>query len=289
MYFAGVDVGSVAAKAVILSCDQNSRDMEIIAFATQPTGWSPRDAGRAVFAKALLKAGLRHHKIENGETCNGETGKGAVVNWEVGRGDITKGEVSKVVGTGYGRVSLDFIDQAVTEITCHALGANYYFPGNSLVIDIGGQDSKAIRVNNRGKVSNFVMNDKCAAGTGRFLQVMAVNLGMEVNQLEDLSLVEPVSLNSMCTVFAESEVVSLIAAEVPKERIVAGIYHSIAKRIAAMTGSLGSFGRATFTGGIAQNRGMGLILAKNLGCPVDIPEDPQMVGALGAAILAAQA
>lgn len=265
MFFAGVDVGSMAAKAVILdwnNADANSEctkgEKKIIGVATLPTGWSPKDAGRAVYDAALAKAGLSRH------------------------------EMHKVIGTGYGRVALDFIDQAITEITCHGLGAAYYFPENSVIIDIGGQDSKVIKVNSQGKVLNFVMNDKCAAGTGRFLQVMALNLGLELDQLNSLANGEPVTLNSMCTVFAESEVVSLLAGGIAKEKIVTGIYQSIAKRVATMTGSVGTVNRVTFTGGVANNHGMQVSLAKILGCPVDVPENPQIIGALGAALMGAK-
>jgi len=250
MFYAGIDVGSVAAKAVILN---NGR---IMAYVIEPTGWSPREAGRSVFEKALVQAGLQ------------------------------PADIKKVIGTGYGRVSLDFIDRAVTEITCHAMGANYWFPQNNLIIDIGGQDSKAILINNQGKVLNFVMNDKCAAGTGRFLQVMASTLGFELDDLEKLAAAEPVTINSMCTVFAESEVVSLLAAGESKERIVSGLYHSIAKRTAAMAGSLGAVKGVTFTGGVAKNTKMQLIMSQIMGCPVSVPEEPQITGALGAALLA---
>lgn len=250
MNYIGVDVGSVAAKAVVL------KNGEIAATVIQPTGWSPKTSGREVFERAMEKAG------------------------------ITSESVGYTVGTGYGRVALDFVDKAVTEITCHALGANHWFPENNLVIDIGGQDSKAILVNNRGKVENFVMNDKCAAGTGRFLQVMAATLGLELDQLSEMATAEPVNINSMCTVFAESEVISLLASGEAKERIVAGLYHSVARRVSAMTGSMGVINGVTFTGGVAKNQGMREILSGVLGCKVDVPEDPQIIGALGAAILA---
>ncbi len=250
MIFAGIDVGSVAAKAVIL------QGREILAYTVEPTGWSPKQAGRLVYEQALQKAGL------------------------------LPGDVKGIVGTGYGRVAMDFVDRAVTEITCHALGANYWFPENNLVIDIGGQDSKVILINNKGKVLNFVMNDKCAAGTGRFLQVMATTLGLELDQLEEMTAAEPVNINSMCTVFAESEVVSLLASGESKERIVSGLYHSVARRVATMTGSFGAVQGVTFTGGVAKNPGMQKILGEVLKCPVSVPEEPQIIGALGAALLA---
>ncbi len=253
MFFAGIDVGSMAAKAVIL------HEHKIIAQEMELTGWTPREAGRSVFDKAVKKAGINPRDIK------------------------------RIIGTGYGRVSLDFIDQAVTEITCHAIGANFWFPHNALVIDIGGQDSKAIVIDSKGKVLNFVMNDKCAAGTGRFLQVMANTLGLELGRMEELDLAETVNINSMCTVFAESEVVSLLAAGVSKEKIVSGLYNSIVKRISSMVGSFTDYKRIIFTGGVANNKGIQSILTKVLAAPVDVPEEPQMVGALGAALIAEKA
>ncbi len=250
MITAGVDVGSTAAKAVLL------KGRQILSQAMIPTGWSPGRAGKDVLQQALAKA------------------------------NVKASEVKKIVGTGYGRVALNFIDQAVTEITCHALGANYYYPENSMVIDIGGQDSKVMLVNKKGKVLNFVMNDKCAAGTGRFLQVTVNGLGLELAELDELPAAEPINLSSMCTVFAESEVISLLAAGAAKERIVAGLFKSIAKRIAAMAGTMQIPARVTFTGGVAQSRQLREMLAKELQTEIDVPPYPQFTGALGAAIAA---
>lgn len=166
------------------------------------------------------------------------------------------------------------------------LGRQLFFPANNLVIDIGGQDSKAILINKDGKVLNFIMNDKCAAGTGRFIQVIAMTLGLELDRLKELPPAKPAAINSMCTVFAESEVVSLLTQNVPKERIVSGLYRSIARRTAAMAASLGSVRGVTFTGGVARIPGMQEALSDALGCPVNVPDNPQIIGALGAAILA---
>jgi len=248
MVTVGVDVGSAAAKAVVFNG-------KIVSIAIRPTGWSPRETGRKVFEEALAKAG------------------------------IAREEVHRVIGTGYGRVSLDFIDKAVTEITCHALGANYYFPRSNLIIDIGGQDSKAILVDGQGRVLNFVMNDKCAAGTGRFLQIMAQSLGLELAGLVGMALAEPVAISSMCTVFAESEVISLLASGVPKERIITGIYHSVAQRVANMAAGLGQALGVVFTGGVAMNPGIREVLSKAVGTEVMVPDNPQIIGALGAALL----
>jgi len=250
MVYAGIDVGSVAAKAVLLSGG------EIVSYVIEPTGWSPKEAGRSVLARALAQAGR------------------------------SRADIKSIVATGYGRVLLDFADRAVTEITCHALGAHYCYPENNLVIDIGGQDSKVIMINEKGKVIKFVMNDKCAAGTGRFLQVMALALGLGIEELNNLPQTAPVNINSMCTVFAESEVVSLLAAGESKERIVSGIYYSIARRISTMPGSLDNVNGVTFSGGVAKIKAMRETLAKQLGCMISVPDNPQIVGALGAAILA---
>lgn len=252
MVYVGIDVGSVAAKAVVLGGDH------VLGSAIAPTGWSPKEAGRQVYEAALGMAG------------------------------VTSTEVARVVGTGYGRVALDFLDQAVTEITCHAIGAHRLFPSSNIVIDLGGQDSKVIKLGTNGKVLNFVMNDKCAAGTGRFLQVMSTTLGVDLDALNDVEVAEPVSISSVCTVFAESEVISLIAAGTPKERIIAGVYQSIARRMAAMAGSLGSVENVTFTGGVARINAVRLALSRVLRCTVVSPPNPELVGALGAATIAAQ-
>ncbi|MBM7854664.1 putative CoA-substrate-specific enzyme activase [Desulfohalotomaculum tongense] len=243
-------MGSTAAKAVLL------KDKKILGWAMIPTGWSPQKAGEEVLQRAVDAAG------------------------------ITAADIHRVVGTGYGRVALDFLDKAVTEISCHAMGANYYFPENKMVIDIGGQDSKVILVNKQGKVINFLMNDKCAAGTGRFLQVTVNGLGLELDQLDRLPPAEPVNINSMCTVFAESEVISLLAAGTAKESIVAGLLKSIAKRVSTMAGSIQENVNVTFTGGVAQNRLLREMLARELGVEVMVPPVPQIIGALGAAIIA---
>ncbi|MEG6615075.1 acyl-CoA dehydratase activase [Peptococcaceae bacterium 1198_IL3148] len=250
MITAGVDVGSTAAKAVIL------KEREILGWAIIPTGWSPRDAGKRVLNQALTMA------------------------------NVDVGGVERIIGTGYGRVALDFLDRAVTEITCHARGANYYYPEHGLVIDIGGQDSKIIKVNNQGKVLNFLMNDKCAAGTGRFLQVTINSLGLELDEVDSLPPAEPATINSMCTVFAESEVISMLASGTPKESIVTGLFHSIAKRIATMAGSMELPGNATFTGGVAQSILLRQMLAQELEANLAVPPNPQLMGALGAALIA---
>ncbi len=250
MFTVGIDVGSITTKAVLY----NGRDWRYI---IRPTGCSPREAGREVFEELLGAAGL------------------------------ARKDIGYIIGTGYGRVSLPFIDKAVTEITCHAKGAHHLVQETDMVIDIGGQDSKVIVTDGQGNVINFAMNDKCAAGTGRFLQVMAAALGIDVSELAEFSKgAEPVQISSMCTVFAESEVISLLAQGVAKERIIAGIHRSVASRIVAMAERLGKGDRITFTGGVAKNAGVQEYLARELGREITTVPESQLAGALGAALLA---
>jgi len=250
MLTVGIDIGSMSTKAVIFNGQSYYK-------AIAPTGWSPRQAAEQVFNDLLQQAGYSPEQIDF------------------------------IVATGYGRVSIDFADRVVTEITCHARGAAYLVPGTDLVIDIGGQDSKVIRINEQGQVLDFAMNDKCAAGTGRFLQVIAAALGVDVSELAALSVGKtPLTLNSMCTVFAESEVISLISQGKEKGEIIAGLHQSIARRIASMVQRMGSLNRITFTGGVARNEGVRKSLEQQIGVPVLVPEDCQMAGAIGAALIA---
>ncbi|MFZ5754706.1 MAG: acyl-CoA dehydratase activase [Bacillota bacterium] len=245
----GVDVGSVSAKGVIFNGEE--WDYVII-----PTGWTPRQAGREVLEQLLKKAGI----------------------------DIT--HVGMIVGTGYGRVNLDFAQKTFSEIVCHARGASFLFPQTRGVIDIGGQDSKAIAIDNGGKVKDFILNDKCAAGTGRFLQVMAQVLGYEVAELgERCGTTEPVEIGSMCAVFAESEIIGLLAQGVSQERIVAGVLLSIARRVGTMAAKLNPGPHVTFCGGVAQNQVLLRFLKEHTGWEIEAPARPQLVGALGAAII----
>jgi predicted CoA-substrate-specific enzyme activase len=249
MIAAGIDVGSTSTKVVLL-------DNEKMCCKVKPTGWSPRQAGRECFQELLEQEGYRDEQV-----------------------DI-------IVATGYGRVSLDFAHKAVTEITCHGRGAAFLVPGTDLVMDIGGQDSKVIKIDEKGKVLDFAMNDKCAAGTGRFLQVMAIALGLDVSELSELSRDHtPVTINNMCTVFAESEIIGLLAQGVEKGKIVAGIHASIARRMAAMANRMGTNGIVTFTGGVALNDGVRRSLENELGRKIVVPRDCQLVGAIGAALI----
>ncbi|MGI9862459.1 acyl-CoA dehydratase activase [Moorella naiadis] len=249
MLVAGIDVGSTSAKAVLY-------DGEVKGYTIRPTGWSPRQAGEEVLAAALEQM------------------------------DFNRQDVAYIIGTGYGRVALNFSDQAVTEITCQARGIYYLIGRPGTIIDIGGQDTKAITVNDQGKVVDFVMNDKCAAGTGRFLEVMATALGMDVGELGRLhDSSSPVNISSMCTVFAESEVISLLAAGAAREEIVAGLHRAVARRVKSMLKN-GALAPVVFTGGGAKNEGLRRALEAELGVEVMVPAEPRITGALGAALIA---
>jgi predicted CoA-substrate-specific enzyme activase len=253
MITVGIDIGSLAAKAVLL----NGNTIQGVMI--QPTGWQPKSTAEKIYHEVIRQAGYKPQ------------------------------DVKYIVGTGYGRICLTFIHEAVTEITCHAKGAYFVIPRTQLVIDIGGQDSKVIRVGPRGRVEDFAMNDKCAAGTGRFLEVMATALGTNVDEMGDIALdSEPVSISSMCTVFAESEIISLLAGGTPRERIIAGLHHSIAERVARMASPMLPANEIIFTGGVANNRGIKRAIENSIGVNLCLPPNPQIIGALGAALLGQQ-
>ncbi len=252
MNVAGMDIGSMTTETVIL------RDKEILAFRIIPTGANSRKAAERCLSLALDEAGLSPE------------------------------ELAAIVTTGYGRASFSGAAKTITEITCHARGAFSVNPRTRTVIDIGGQDSKVIRLDSRGRNVDFQMNDKCAAGTGRFLEVMAHALEIGVEDLGGLSLSAPrtIKISSMCTVFAESEVVSLIAADQPREVIIRGLHDSIADRILGLVNRVGIEEEVTLTGGVAKNQGVARALEERLGIKLFIPPEPQITGALGAALLA---
>lgn len=201
---------------------------------------------------------------------------------------VTREDFSYIVSTGYGRQRAPYSNEEVTEITCHAKGAYFFFPKTRVVIDIGGQDSKVIKLNGNGRVVDFVMNDKCAAGTGRFLQNMAHALNLDIETFSKIGFEakESVHVSSMCTVFAESEIVSLIHQGVPRDKIIRGLHNSIAGRIAGMVERVGLEREVTMSGGVAKNPGMVRALEERLKVKINIPEEPQIVGALGAALIA---
>ncbi|MBT8341579.1 MAG: 2-hydroxyglutaryl-CoA dehydratase [Desulfatitalea sp.] len=252
-FYAGIDVGSLTAKSVII--DHSG----IVAAKIIRTGAVPQKAGEAVFQKVLDRAHCRRE------------------------------EIRRIVATGYGRISLPFADKALTEISCHAKGVRFLNPDVASLIDIGGQDSKAITLNKDGSVADFIMNDRCAAGTGRFLEIMAGALEVNIDDFSRLSVRtgEPCQINSTCIVFAESEVISLLAAGNSRSDIAAGLHQSIARRVGTMARRLKPFKNTAFVGGVAKNQGLCRALENVLGAgfmPIDA--DVQITGALGAAIFA---
>jgi predicted CoA-substrate-specific enzyme activase len=195
-----------------------------------------------------------------------------------------------IAATGYGRRRFGGATIVQTEIACHARGASFLAPGCRTVIDVGGQDAKGIRLTSSGAVEDFVMNDRCAAGTGRFLSNLARALGVDVGDLGRFAEgAEPHRINSMCTVFAESEVIGLISQGVPRNAIIAGIDDSIARRIASMVAPLDPQPPVAFTGGVSANRDIAGRLGRELGLPVTVPPDAIAAGALGAALIAWEA
>lgn len=250
MYSVGIDVGSVAAKAVIFD------GQEIVAKEMIPTGWSPKESGLKLFKEITTKA------------------------------NIERDEIKTIVGTGYGRVALPFIDKKITEITCHGKGAHFIDSSIRTVIDIGGQDSKVIKLDEEGNIIDFLMNDKCAAGTGRFLQVMAHALGIDVGDLSHIAEgAEPQTISSMCTVFAESEIISLMASGASKESIVAGLLQSVCSKTYTLASKVGVSNKAFFSGGVSKNYLLGKLLSEKLGVEVFSSDLSQYLGAIGAAVI----
>ena len=251
----GIDVGSNTTKAAFL------KDGTIAGTLLIPTGYNARQAAEKVFHDLLSK-----HQVSR---------------------DI----VDRVIATGYGRNSIDFADKTVTEITCHATGAHYQERRVRTVIDIGGQDSKAIALDESGRVIDFAMNDKCAAGTGRFLEVMARALEVDLDVFGEMSLKAdaPAAISSLCTVFAESEVISLISKGEKRENIIAGIHDAIGARVTAMANRIPLVDPVCMTGGVARNVGVVKALQKNSGRDIEVLKFAQVNGAIGAALIAADA
>jgi len=258
MLVAGVDVGAATAKTVIMS------DGKILGQAVIPTGDRIITAAEKVTRLALEKAGM----------------------WRDGFGFKTNFDY--VISTGYGRHGVPFANKAVTEIICHAKGAYYLLPATRTIIDIGGQDSKAIGLDEKGDVIDFVMNDKCAAGTGRFLEVMAQVLGVTIEELGPVALTSknPCQISSTCTIFAESEMVSLRAEGKPREDLIAGIVRAVSSRVVVMGRTVVFRRDIVFTGGVAKNIGVKEALEEEIQMEIIVPEEPQTMGALGAALLA---
>ena len=254
-YTAGIDSGSTSTDVVILDQDGKIKSTMII-----PTGGGAMMSAEKSLDLAVEKAGIQ------------------------------KEEIVRIVTTGYGRAYIDSGDDSVTEITCHAKGAHYLNPNVHTVIDIGGQDIKAISIDENGAVKNFLMNDKCAAGTGRFLEMMARTLGLSLEEMstKGLEWKENVVISSMCTVFAESEVVSLVAQNKEVADIIHGLNVSVASKVGALAARLGKDnpGEYMMTGGVAKNQGIIQALEEKLGAKLYICDEAQLCGALGAALFA---
>ena len=252
MITVGIDVGSITTKAAVVE------DGNLISDRVMLTGYNAQDAGTKIYEEIIADLGIKASAVD------------------------------KIIATGYGRKSVTIADKAVTEITCHAVGAHYLNPAVRSIIDIGGQDSKAIVVDENGGVMDFAMNDKCAAGTGRFLEVMARALEVDINDFGKVSLEAdtPARISSLCTVFAESEVISLISKGEKRENIIAGIHESIASRVVAMAGRIGLSAPLMMTGGVAKNKGVVKALEDKTGYGIEVSEKTQVTGAIGAALIA---
>ena len=250
IYTMGVDVGSTTSKCVVLK-----NGTEIAGSAIIPAGTGTSGPSRAVSA-ALEDAGLQ------------------------------RSDISCLTATGYGRNSFDGADYTVSELSCHAIGAHTLFPQARTVIDIGGQDAKVLRIGENGKLDNFIMNDKCAAGTGRFLDVMARVLELDIGQMQecDAKAEKAVRISSACTVFAESEVISQLSNNVNINDLVAGIHDSVAVRTASLVRRLGMTAPVVMTGGVARNGGVVRALEQELGTKISVSPLSQLNGAYGAAI-----
>jgi (R)-2-hydroxyacyl-CoA dehydratese activating ATPase len=247
----GIDLGSNTVKTVLLLDGRR-----ILGSAVKKSSFDPQQVMDECLCETLDRAGLEFAAIR------------------------------KIVATGYGRVSCSIAHKEVSEITCHGKGAFFSMPSARTIIDIGGQDSKVVSLSDNGKVVDFAMNDKCAAGTGRFLEVMAQALQVPLGEFGDISLgaSDAVDISNTCTVFAESEVISLLARREPKENVIAGLHKAIAHRVFALAKRLRIEDDIALTGGVALNAGVRRALETASGKTIKVPENPQLIGALGAAI-----
>lgn len=251
MYYVGIDIGSTAAKVIVFNNDKN----EILHSLIMPTGWSSKETSSNI------------------------------LNW-LNNNDITE-ENASITATGYGRVSVPYANKIITEITCHGRGAYFLNENDCTIIDIGGQDTKIIDLQ-KGVVSNFIMNDKCSAGTGRFLEVMSNTLGVGLPEIFDLAVRgDEIVISSMCTVFAETEVISLIGNGSPKEDIACGVVNSIVNKVYTLCSKLNNGNKNFFlTGGFCDSEYIQHKLSKKLNKPVKSNCMARYAGAIGAALLA---
>ena len=252
MYFLGIDIGSSSSKAVII------------------------DENQTILASKVKNIGT------------GTNGPAMVIGEALEEAGITQDQIEFTVATGYGRITYTQADKQITEITCHGKGVAHLIPGAHTIIDIGGQDAKVIKLNDKGNVENFVMNEKCAAGTGRFLEVMARILNVGLDELSDLSMksTEEIEISNTCTVFAESEVISQLAQGIAKEDVARGADNSITSRVAGLARRIGITPIVVMTGGVAQNESVVRCLEEHIGYDITVAPNPQAVGALGAALFA---
>jgi predicted CoA-substrate-specific enzyme activase len=252
--YAGIDIGSLSAEAVLLN------RKGVLAHSILPTGADSAKVARRVLNSVLDQTGVRFEDLK------------------------------KVVATGFGRVVVPFAQRHITELSCHARGAHTLFPSVRTVLDIGGQDCKVLRCDEAGKLVHFVMNDRCAAGTGRYLEMVSRALGIPLEQMGALSLEadDPVKISSRCVVFAKSEVLSLNRKGAAKADILAGVHEAIADRVMSIVARLGVENDFIMTGGVAKNVGVVRAIEKKTGSVIHLPEEPQIIGALGAAAFAAE-
>lgn len=233
------------------------------------------DDDENICASVVNHTGAEHRRLAN-----------KVMEEVLSKASLSIDDLSYIIATGYGRINVPFADKQLTELTCHARGVASFFPNVRLAIDIGGQDAKGLKIRN-GKLLDFVMSDKCAAGTGRFLEVVSATLGLKLEELGDISLrsTRKVPISSTCTIFAQQEVIQRISEGVAVEDIVAGLHDSIASRVGRMAKRIKVEPDVVFTGGVAKNKGVVKALEENLGYEVHVPETPLLSGAIGAAIL----
>lgn len=248
----GVDIGSTASKAVIM------------------------EDGERIVAKATVCVGT------------GTRGPAEVYRQVLENAGVVREDIARVVATGYGRLKFTQADRELSEVSCHGKGVRFLCPDVRTVIDIGGQDAKALLLDEWGNLENFMMNDKCAAGTGRFLEAMARVLDVQVEELGEISLKSknPTSISSTCAVFAESEVISRLSSEEKIEDIAAGIHASVAKKVGGLAIRVGYLPQVAMSGGVAKNKGIVKAMEQELNCSIVVPEDCQLAGAIGAALFA---
>jgi predicted CoA-substrate-specific enzyme activase len=252
---AGVDIGSTASKALVMS------NGKTLAYVIGPSTANPARTAGEVFKESCERAGIKEQ------------------------------DVAYIIGTGYGRARVTFAQENVSEISCHAAGAYSVMPEVRTIIDIGGQDCKAISLDNDGHLKNFAMNDKCAAGTGRFLDVMSRVLEVDISEmgLLDSESQRPASISNVCSVFAESEVINLINEGASVPDIIRGLHISLINRVSVLVNRVGLHAELVVTGGVAKNKGVVRALGEKLGIEIKSLEsriDPQIIGALGAAVVA---